>query len=158
MKEALLRDHLRKLLEWSEAHVTFGEAVRGVPVALRGVAPAGFDHTLWQLLEHVRIAQSDIVEYLRGDAYQPLEWPGDYWPAEATPPDAEAWESSVRRVLEDRAILQSLAIDPGIDLTAPLPHGTDHTVLRGLLLAADHTAYHVGQMVALRRELGIWGG
>ena len=154
-RDAALREHLRKLLDWQDAHVSFDNAVAGVPVALRGAVPKGAVHSPWQLLEHLRICQRDILDFCRNPRYvEPAM--EQYWPASATPPSADAWEKSVAAFRRDRANLRRLAADPAVDLFARIPHGSGQTYLRELLLVADHNAYHVGQLVALRRSLGTW--
>jgi uncharacterized damage-inducible protein DinB len=151
-----IRTYLRDLLEWEAAHVTFDRALAGVPSPLRGVRPEGAEHSLWELLEHLRLAQLDILEFCRNGAYVEPSWPDDYWPATPAPPSARAWDRSIASYKRDRAALQALAADRAHDLLATIPHGTGQTYLRELLLVADHTAYHVGQVVIVRRMLGIW--
>ena len=151
-----VRDLLARSLGWSEAHVSFDDAVRDLPVHLRGARPAGLPHSPWELLEHIRIAQRDILNFSLTARYDSLEWPSGYWPPSPEPPVPEAWERSVAAVREDRDRLQELARDARIDLIAVTPHGTDQTYLRELLLVVDHTAYHVGQLVIVRRLLGAW--
>jgi hypothetical protein len=153
-----LRDHVAKLLDWQEAHVGFDKAVADLAEPLRGRVPQGLPYSPWQLVEHLRITQHDILDFCRNPAYRELSWPDDYWPRSPAPPSGSAWDESVRRFREDRAALQRLARDPAIDLAAPIPHGTSQTYLRELLLAADHTAYHVGELIVVRRLLGAWPG
>jgi len=157
MSESSLRDHLAKLLAWEDAHVSFEAAVEGLPPKLRGTAPSGLPYSPWQLIEHLRLTQHDILDFCRNPDYRELHWPDDYWPSSASPPKPAAWNESVAQFRRDRAALQALASDPTIDLYAPIPHGTGQTYLRELLLVADHTAYHVGQLVTVRRALGAWG-
>ncbi len=152
-----LRDQLSKLLAWNEAHATFDDAVANFPTELRGVAPVGLPYSAWQLLEHLRIAQNDILDFCRDPDYrEDMKWPDDYWPATAAPPDEDAWEASIAAYHADLATLQSMILDPQCDLLAKVPAGTGQTFLREFLLVADHTAYHVGQMVAVRRLLEAW--
>lgn len=153
-----LRTHLARLLEWEEAHVGFDKAVAGIPDGVRGALVAGFEHSPWQLLEHVRLAQKDLLDFAVNPQYvHALEWPGDYWPRDAAPPDATAWDESIDAFKADRARLIQLAQDPTVDLFATVPTGTGpQTCLRAILLVADHNAYHLGQLVAVRRALGIW--
>jgi hypothetical protein len=151
-----LREHLAKLLSWEDAHVTFDAAVADLPAALRGVPPAGLPYSAWQLLEHLRITQGDILDFCRNPAYAELSWPDDYWPTSIAPSSSAAWDDSVRQFQDDRAALQHLARDPAIDLEARIPHGTGQTYLRELLLAADHAAYHLGELIVVRRLLGAW--
>ncbi len=153
----ILRAQLVKLLDFKEAHVDFDRAVKGIPLRLGGQLPQGAEHTLWQLLEHLRIAQADILEFCRTAKYQEKKWPDDYWPKALGPHTAAAWNRSIAAYRRDRRAMQRLTRNPKIDLTAKIPHGTGQTYLREILLAADHNAYHIGQIVALRRRLGIWG-
>jgi hypothetical protein len=150
-----LRAHLARLLDWEDAHVSFDTAVDGITPALRSVAPQGLPHSPWQLIEHLRLAQRDILEFCRNPAYvePPLE---DYWPQSALPPTKEAWDRSIADFRRDREELKQLALDTTVDLFERIPHGTGQTYLRELLLVADHNAYHVAQLVAVRRCLGIW--
>lgn len=151
-----LRDHLVRLLDWQDAHVNFDDAVEGLPVELRGVRPPGLAHSPWELLEHLRIAQHDILDFCRNRDYKELAFPADYWPASAAPPAPEAWDASVAAFRRDLAALCRLAEDPALDLMAAIPHGSGQTYLRELFLVADHNAYHVGQLVVVRRLLGAW--
>jgi hypothetical protein len=154
--ETALRTHLAKLLDWPEAHATFDAAVKGVAPTFRGIVPDGWEYSAWQLMEHIRIAQEDILEFCVSTQYQEKKWPGDYWPSSPAPPSDAAWDESIEGYRRDRAALQQLAANVDIDLLATVPHGTTQTYLREILIVADHTAYHVGQIVALLRQLGIW--
>jgi uncharacterized damage-inducible protein DinB len=151
-----LRDHLVRLLDWEDAHVGFDKAVAGIPAERRGARAAGFEHSPWQLLEHLRIAQDDILEFCVNPAYEhTMKWPDDYWPRDPAPP-ADAWTASVASFERSRQALKGIAREQE-NLAATVPTGTgEQTYLRSILLAADHAAYHVGQLVALRRALGIW--
>jgi len=151
-----LRAHLRALLEWRDAHVDFAAAVADIPPPLRGAAPAGIPYSPWQLLEHLRLTQHDILDFCRNPAYAEPRWPDDYWPATPAPPSVGAWDRSIAGFNADLEALRRLAGDRAVDLFARIPHGTGQTCLRELLLVADHNAYHVGQLVAVRRSLGIW--
>jgi hypothetical protein len=151
-----LREHLLKLLRGGGAHLGFDEAVAGLPEALRGARPAGVSHTPWRLLEHLRIGQWDILQFCRDPRHVSPPWPGGYWPAGDAPPDAAAWDRSVAAFRADLKAMQDLVADPATDLFAPLPHGQGQTVLREALLVADHNAYHLGQLVVVRRALGAW--
>ena len=153
-----LRAQLARFLDWREAHADFDAAVNGVPEGNRGVVPPGLPHSLWQLLEHLRIAQHDILDFCVNAQYEEMTWPDDYWPATAAPPSADAWDASVSAYRRDREAVQALARDPTIDLFARIPHGSGQTYLREILLVVDHAGYHVGQMVLVRRLLGIWPG
>jgi uncharacterized damage-inducible protein DinB len=153
---AALRRQLIKLLDWSEAHVNFDSAVEGLPEELRGERPAGLPYSPWQLLEHMRITQRDILDFCRDTSYKPPKWPDDYWPQTDAPPSPEAWEESIASFRADRSELQALIADPALDLFEHIPHGEGQTYLREALLVADHSAYHLGEMVAVRRLLGAW--
>jgi uncharacterized damage-inducible protein DinB len=155
-RDTALREHLRRLLDWEDAHVGFDSAVKGLGPADRGVVPPGHEHSAWQLVEHLRRAQHDILDFCRNPAYQELSFPDDYWPASPTPPSKAAWTESLAACRRDRGALQQMAVGTHIDLLARIPHGTGQTYLRELLLVADHNAYHVGQLIALRRALGTW--
>ena len=152
-----LRVQLAKFLEWKEAHVGFDAAVKGIPPRLRGTVPDGWQYSAWQLVEHLRIAQADILEFCVTAKYKEKKWPDDYWPKSAAPRSGAAWTKALADYRRDRKRFQRLAANPKIDLFATIPHGTGQTCLREILLAADHAAYHIGQIVALRRQLGIWG-
>jgi len=157
MLEDALRDHLVRVLDWEEAHAGFDKAVDGIPPDKRGARAAGFEHSPWQLLEHMRLAQDDILDFCVNPAYKhTMKWPDDYWPGPA-PASEAAWTDSIRSYRESREKMKALARDT-VDLTATVPTGTGkQTYLRAILLVADHTAYHTGQLVAVRRALGIWG-
>ena len=161
MRDAIsaIRDHLVRLLDWDDAHVALDRAVADIPADQRGARAPGFEHTVWQLLEHIRIAQLDILDFCVNDAYaHTMRWPADYWPREPAPPSPQAWTDGIAAYARDREALKALARDTS-DLTALVPTGKGtQTYLRALLLTADHTAYHVGQIVAVRRALGIWPG
>jgi hypothetical protein len=153
-----LRSHLIRLLDWEEAHVGFDKAVAGIPPDLRGARAPGFDHSAWQLVEHLRLAQFDLLDFARNSSYEhTLKWPDDYWPSNPAPPDAAAWDTSIATFHRDQAAMKALVADESVDLFARVPTGKpNQTVLRAILLTADHNAYHVGQLVAVRRALGIW--
>jgi uncharacterized damage-inducible protein DinB len=152
-----LRDHLVGVLDWEDAHVNLDKAVDGIPPARRGERAPGFEHSPWELLEHIRIAQEDILDFCVNRAYaHTMKWPDDYWPGDPAPPSEQAWADSLASYARAREALKRLARDVE-DLTATVPTGSGtQTYLRAILLTADHTAYHVGQIVAVRRALGIW--
>jgi hypothetical protein len=151
-----LRDHVVRLLDWPDAHVPFDSAIDGLDTAHRGAVPPGTVHSPWQLLEHLRLAQQDILEFCINPNYTDKAWPDDYWPRQPEPPSPDAWEESIAAYVRDRDALKQLARDPKVDLFASIPHGKGQTYLRELLLIADHTAYHVGQLIVVRRLLGTW--
>ena len=153
-----LRQHLARLLTWSDAHVSFDDAVAELPASARGRVPDGLPYSPWQLVEHMRITQADILEFCLESDYTEKAWPKDYWPRTAAPPTTRSWSASIADFKRDRDTLAQLATDPRRDLLAPVPAGTGQTLLREIILAADHTAYHVGQLIAVRRLLGHWDG
>lgn len=153
-----LIDQLLALLRGGQAHVTFDDAVRDFPADLRGVVPENLSHSAWQVLEHLRIAQRDILNFSAPPTggYQPMQWPDDYWPKSSTPPGLSAWEQSIAAVRKDREHFEALLLKPGVDLYKPFRWGEGQNLLREALLIADHNAYHLGEFVVLRRLLGIW--
>jgi uncharacterized damage-inducible protein DinB len=155
-EDASYRELLARFLGWADAHAGFDAAVADIPPALRGARAAGLPHSAWQLIEHIRLAQHDILDFCRNPNYEELEWPKDYWPESAAPPSEAAWDESLSGFRSDREALQQLAADTTIDLTARIPHGSGQTYARELVLVADHTSYHVGQLVLVRRALGNW--
>ena len=156
-RDQMLRAQLKKILEWEDAHASVDHAIDGIPSPLRGRAPKGAAHSAWQLLEHLRITQHDILDFCVNPDYAEIPM-DEYWPRGAAPPSDAAWKKSVAAVRRDRARLQQLAEDPKVDLFSRIPHGSGQTYLRELLLVADHNAYHAGQLVALRKQLGAWKG
>ena len=151
-----LRAQLASYLDWHDAHASFDAAVDGVPADKRGLTATGVPHSLWQLLEHLRIAQHDILDFCVNADYEEMKWPDDYWPKSPAPPTPGAWDQSIAAYRRDREAMQALARDPAVDLFAKIPHGSGQTCLREILLVVDHAAYHIGQMVFVRRLLGIW--
>ncbi len=151
-----LRDHLLELLRGRSAHLDFDKAIGGLPPDLRGVKAPGLPHTVWQLLEHLRIAQWDILDFSRNPDYASLEWPKDYWPETEAPPDEAAWDQSVESFHRDLQAMKDLVADPQTDLHAKIPWGDGQTILREALLVADHNGYHLGQIVCVRQALGAW--
>jgi uncharacterized damage-inducible protein DinB len=151
-----LRQHLLDLLRGRNAHADFDAVVADFPSRLRGVKPPGAPHTAWQLLEHMRIAQSDILGFSRDAKHKSPAWPEGYWPKTEAPPNAAAWNNSLRSFRADWKAMAKLIADKKTDLFAQIPHGSGQTILREALLIADHNSYHLGQMVLLRRLLGTW--
>ena len=156
LEDSALRKHVVELLRGGNAHADFEQAVGGLPTHLRGARVPNLPFSPWKLLEHLRIAQHDILEFSRNPEYVSPKWPDAYWPAEDAPPNAAAWDASVAAFQNDLEELQALVKNPATSLFAPIPHGTGQTVLREALLAADHNAYHLGEFVVLRRLLGAW--
>jgi uncharacterized damage-inducible protein DinB len=151
-----LRQHLISAIEGSQAHADFASAVKDFPEVHRGKKPAGASHSAWQLLEHLRLAQHDILEFSRDSTHQSPKWPEGYWPNEPTPPTPTAWDESIASFHKDRKAFLNLLSDPETDLYAPFPHGDGQTLLREALLILDHNSYHTGQLIMLRVELGLW--
>src|SRR2546421_273224 len=150
--DRVLRGQLKEFLDFRSAHVGFDAAVKGFPPRLRGAVPKGFEHSVWQLLEHIRIAQADILDFCVNPKYRhDMKWPDDYWPGKPAPPSGVAWSKSVAAILRDRRKMQLLAVNPRINLTARIPHGSGQTYLREILLVQDHAAYHLAQIVDVRR-------
>jgi hypothetical protein len=157
MSDLALRAQLAAALDWQAAHATFDAAVEGIPPEMRGRQPEGLPYSPWQLVEHLRITQWDILDFSRNPDYREIRWPDDYWPPSAEPPSPTAWDDSIAAYHADLDALKAMAMDESVDLFARIPHGTGQTYLRELLLVMDHAAYHVGQLVAVRRLLGLWG-
>jgi hypothetical protein len=153
-----LRDHLISLLKGGGAHSTFDDAVKDLPEKLRGVKPEGLPHSAWMLLEHLRIAQWDILEFCRNARYKAPKWPDEYWPAESAPSSAAAWDKSIQQFRKDAKTMQQLVGDSKTDLFAKILWGEGQTILREALLVADHNAYHIAQLIDARRLLGAWKG
>lgn len=152
----ILRDHLVTLLDGRQAHLEFDTVVDALPFELQGRQPEGAPHSAWQLLEHMRIAQWDILEFSRNPKHVSPSWPEGYWPQEAAPRDENAWGKSVADFRANLQELKRLVSDPKADLFAPFPHGDGQTLLREALLVADHNAYHLGQLVLVRRLVRAW--
>jgi hypothetical protein len=152
-----LRAHLHYLLGGGGAHLSFDQAVSGLPSHLRGTKTPGAPHTPWQLLEHMRICQWDILDFSTNPNYKEIPFE-EYWPKTPAPPSDAAWEASVRRFRADLKAMEKLVANPKTDLFARIPWGDGQTILREALLIADHNAYHLGQLVLVRRLLGAWGG
>src|SRR5258708_15718304 len=151
-----IRKHLVKLLDWKDAHADFNAAVEGTPQRLRGAVPPGWEYSAWQLVEHIRMAQADILEFCLSAKYKAKRWPDDYWPKSPAPRNAAAWSGSVAGVRRDRRALQRPAADETVDLTAAIPHRGGQTYFREILLVVDHTPYHVRPVVPPRPPLGGW--
>ncbi|REJ82679.1 MAG: DinB family protein [Planctomycetota bacterium] len=156
MSDQALRDHLLYLLKGGGAHLNFDQAIGGLPAELRGAKVGDVSHTAWRLLEHLRICQWDILEFSRNSSHVSPDFPDGYWPETDAPPGAGSWQNSVAAFRADLQAMIDLVSDPVTDLFAPIPHGDGQTILREALLLADHNAYHLGQLVFLRRCIGAW--
>lgn len=154
--QAALRQHLLELLSGGHAHAKFEDAVKRLTPMLRGAKPAGFPHSAWMILEHLRLAQRDILEFSRNRKHASPKWPEGYWPETQAPPTAVAWSKSVEQFRSDLNAMKELVKDPKTDLFRKIPWGDGQTVLREALLVADHNSYHIAQLVDVRRLLGVW--
>jgi hypothetical protein len=154
--DQFLRQHIVELLNGGHAHVTFDDTIKDLPPKLRGKKLENFPHTAWMLLEHLRIAQWDILEFSRNAKHKSPEWPSGYWPKTEAPPSGEAWDKSVEEFQRNLQEMKELVNDPNTDLFAKIPWGDGQTILREALLVADHNSYHLGQLLDVRRLLGAW--
>ena len=146
-------------LDWEQAHASLDNALKDFPTPLRGKRPAGYPHSAWELLEHIRITQQDLLDFCQDPEYEEkLAWPAEYWPPTPAPPTADAWDKTIEEYRRDRAALARFATRSDVDLTARIPSGTGQTYLRTILVAVDHASYHTGQIVSVRRLLGAWPG
>jgi len=156
MSDSKLREHVVNFLQGKGAHVDFDGVINGLPATSRGTRPKGAAHSPWEILEHLRIAQWDILEFSRNPSHVSPSWPEGYWPDSEAPANAEAWNESVERFRSDLDAMIALVSDPRSDLFTPFAHGDGQTLLREALLIADHNAYHIGELVVVRRLLGAW--
>ena len=154
-RDKSLRDHLLYLLKGGGAHISFDDAIGDWTLQLAGVKVANFLHTAWMLLEHLRLAQWDILDFSRNSKYVSADWPEGYWPKSEAPPDEKAWTASIAAFKKDLRTMERLVADPRVDLYALIAWGDGQTILREALLLADHNAYHLGQLVMLRKSIGI---
>ena len=144
-------------LDWEQAHAKLESALKGLPPPLRGQRPDNYPHSAWELVEHIRITQRDLLDFCQNPDYEEtLAWPADYWPPTPKPATVEAWDGSLESIKRDRQALARFATDSKLDLTSAIPRGTGQTYLRTILVAVDHASYHVGQIVSVRRLLGAW--
>jgi hypothetical protein len=154
-----VRRQVTQLLEGGQAHATFEDAVKGLPAKLRSVVPEGLPYSAWQIVEHIRIAQRDILDFSRNSdgKYQPRKWPDDYWPKSAAPPTKTSWDKCLQQIVDDRKAFEALLKKADdADLVQPFAWGNGQNLLREALLIADHSAYHTGELIVLRRLLGAW--
>jgi uncharacterized damage-inducible protein DinB len=153
-----VRTQLLALLRGGNAHQPLEAVVKDLPASLRGIQPEKLPYSIWQLIEHIRITQRDILEFSRDPSYQSPPWPEGYWPHEVAPANEAAWTQSLQQIRDDREAFITLLTDPTNDLYTPFPHGDGQNLLREALLIADHTSHHLGQLIVLRRLLGAWPG
>jgi len=151
-----VREHLIDLLEGGNAHTDFEGAVSGLSSEMRGAKADNFPYTIWELVEHLRMAQHDIVEFSRNPEYESPSWPEGYWPESEKPADEQQWKESLQAVRRDHRDMIDMVSDSDLDLFQPFPHGTGQTLMREAMLVADHNAYHIGQIILLRKLLGVW--
>lgn len=155
--QANWRQIVASALNWDQAHATLDKAIEGLPPDMRGRRPDNFPHSVWELLDHIRRVQYDLLDFCRNPHYEDiLKFPDDYWPATPAPPSDAAWTDTLSAIHRDRADLAAFTMAEGRDLTAKIPHGTGQTYLRTVLVAVDHTSYHVGQIIAVRRLIDAW--
>ena len=154
--DAEVRKQLLHLLRGGNAHMTFDQAIADFPPEHFNTKPPNVSYSFWHLLEHLRIAQWDILEFVRRPEHASPAWPKGYWPHPDAQADQAAWDTTIRKFHADLQALQVMAENPEVNLTAPLPHAPDYTVLRELLLVADHNAYHIGEFGILRQITGLW--
>ena len=155
--DTALREQLLHLLRGGNAHMTFDEAVANFPMDAINWRPPNVPYTPWHLLEHLRRAQWDILDFIRNPNYREMQWPDDYWPAPDAQADTAAWEQTIATFHADLNAIEDLVNDPQTDLSATVPHGDGQTILREILLVADHNAYHIGEFAILRQVMGTWG-
>ena len=143
-------------LDWEQAHATFDAAVDGLAPKLRGKRPKNYPHSAWELVEHLRLAEADLLAFMTNPKYTAPKWPDDYWPPTPSPPNAAAWGKSLKAIRRDCRAIKRLTLKKKLDPTKRIPWGEGQTYLRTILLAMDHMSYHVGQIVAVRRLLADW--
>jgi len=156
--DAVMREQLAELLRGKSAHLSFEDAIEGMPAKMRGVRPEGVPHTVWRLVEHMRIAQWDILEFSKDGRHKSPKWPEGYWPESDAPRDAKEWSDAVKQFKADLKKMIRMVEDKNVDLLTPIPGGQGQTVFREAMLVADHNSYHIGQIVIVRRALGVWEG
>ena len=158
-KESVLKDWvsiIASALTWEQAHASLEHSADGLAPPLRGRRPAGYPHSAWELLDHVRRTQHDLLQFCTNASYHEPKWPDDYWPGSPEPPNEGAWATCLAAIRVDAQALADFAIENAARLTEKIPHGTGQTYLRTVLVAVDHVSYHTGQIVAVRRLLGAW--
>lgn len=154
--DKIVREHVVFLLKGGGAHAKFDEVIENIPAKLRGQKAPGLPHTIWMVLEHMRIGQSDILDFSHNPKYKSLAWPDDYWPKTEAPPAPAGWNKSIKQFRADLKAIADLVVNPKTDLYKKIPWGDGQTILREALLVADHNAYHLAQIVDVRRALGVW--
>jgi hypothetical protein len=154
------QDEWRKIvassLDWEQAHASLDSSIEGLAPELRGTRPQNYPHSVWELVDHIRRTQYDLLDFCRNPKYEEIKWPDDYWPTASAPKNDAEWNECIAQIHHDRAALAKFTVDFDGDLTAKIPHGTGQTFLRTVLVAVDHTSYHVGQILSVRRFIGAW--
>jgi uncharacterized damage-inducible protein DinB len=156
MDETIIREQLLALLEGKNAHVTFEGSIAKFPLEHINAKAPGIPYSAWELIEHMRIAQYDVLDFIRNPNYQEMKWPDDYWPKKDAQASEKEWQKSIQQFADDLEALKAIVRNPGTDFTGQLPHAPKYNILREILLVADHNSYHTGQIVTLRRALGIY--
>ena len=156
MDEKIIREQLLALLEAKNAHVTFEDSIAGFPVEHINSKAPGIPYSTWELIEHMRITQYDILDFIKNPGYQEMKWPEGYWPEKEAKATKEQWKRSIQQFLNDLEALKEIVRNPETDFTGPLPHAPKYNIFREILVVADHNSYHTGQIVILRRSLGIY--
>lgn len=154
VQQEILITELEQLLKGGTAHAHLNDALKGLSAEQRGQKPYGLPYSIWQLVEHIRLAQWDMLEFCKDASHQSPKWPDEYWPEEAAPKDEEAWSQSLQQIEKD--LKEMIELVKAGNLYAPIPHGTGQNLLREALQVADHTAYHTAEIILLRRLLGSW--
>lgn len=155
MKKDAVRAEVQNLVH-GPSYMTFDDVVADFPMKHINIRPPNVTYTPWHLLEHMRIAQRDILEYIQDEDYHHPSWPADYWPAADARADAKAWKKTIAEFRKDRAALEKIAADPRVALGAPLPYAPKHTLIRELLIVSEHNTYHIGELAILRQVMGAW--
>lgn len=155
-KDKILREHLLSLLKGGNAHMTLDEAVKNYPVSMINVKFPKGTYSPWHLLEHIRITQNDILDFVRNSKYKEIEWPKEYWPPENKKATEKEWKKTISQFSADLKALQKIVLNPKTNLYAPISWGTGQTMLREIILVADHSAYHIGEFAIMRQVMGAW--
>jgi len=156
MQESVIKDQLLNLLEGVNAHITFEKAIANIPIATINLKVPGIPYSLWELVEHMRLTQFDILDFIQNPHYMERKWPEEYWPAKDVKADEKAWNKSTEGFLNDREALKKIVIDPNTDFTAQMTHGPKYNIFREILIVGNHNSYHTGQIIVLRRALKIY--
>lgn len=154
--ETEARKHLVRLIDGHEAYMPFEHAIDGIPYGLRGIIPEKLPYSIWHLVEHIRLAQHDILAYSKDSSIESPDWPEGYWPENKSPQGEDEWSQSLETIKAEKAEMKTLVENAANGLFEPFANGSGHTLFRQAMLIAEHTAYHTGQIIVVRRLLGIW--